>query len=117
MKVIIAGSRSIHAKELIPQVARYSGFTISEVVSGGAPGVDRLGEEFAKSFGIDLVIFPANWIRYHQSAGPIRNRKMAGYADALIAIWDGSSKGTQDMIKTMEALGKPVFIYKTESLQ
>lgn len=113
MKTIIAGSRSITSYEIIPQVARYSNFTITEVVSGGARGVDSLGEQFAKENGIDLVIFPANWNKYFKSAGYIRNQRMANYADQLIAIWDGESKGTKHMIDIMEALGKPVFIYKT----
>ena len=30
---------------------------------------------------------------------------MAGYADALIAFWDGSSSGTRDMIRKAEEKG------------
>ena len=116
MKTIIAGSRSITSYELVPQVTRYSGYRITEVVSGGASGVDSLGEIFAKNNGIDLVIFPANWSKYFKGAGYIRNQKMANYADCLIAIWDGKSKGTKHMIDIMEALGKPVYIYRTDRL-
>lgn len=116
MRTIIAGSRTITSYELIPQVAQYSEYPITEVVSGGATGVDSLGEKFAKDNGIDLVIFPANWNKYFKRAGYIRNQKMANYAECLIAIWDGSSKGTKHMIDIMEALGKPVYIYRTDNV-
>ena len=115
MRVIIAGSRGIKSYLDVKAALRSSPFkdTISTVVSGNAAGVDRLGEQLAYEYSLSKVIFPANWNRHKRAAGAIRNQEMAEYADALIAVWDGESKGTAHMIKTMEALGKPVFIYKT----
>ena len=55
------------------------------------------------------------WNRYGRKAGILRNRKMAKYADALIAVWDGLSRGTANMIAEMEALGKPVFRFGGDS--
>lgn len=109
-KVIIAGSRGIHDYHLIHKAVDSSGFDVDEIVSGGAVGVDSLGEKYAKTNGIDLVIFLANWEGRGRSAGHHRNRKMGDYADALIAIWDGESKGTKGMIEYMEKLGKQVFV-------
>lgn len=70
-----------------------SGFRITEVVSGVAHGVDKLGERWAQAHKIPVKQFPAQWNKYGNAAGPIRNREMAEYADALIAVWDGQSRG------------------------
>ena len=109
-KVIIAGSRNIVDYNLVLEAVYSSNIQIDEIVSGGALGVDSLGEKYAKSNGLDLVIFPANWLGRGRSAGHHRNRKMGDYADTLIAIWDGQSKGTKGMIDYMRKLGKPVYI-------
>jgi len=98
MKTIIAGSRTITDMAHISEAVDESGFEITEVVSGCADGVDKLGEEWADWMGLPVKRFPADWKQYGKSAGYQRNEEMARYADALIAIWDGSSKGTAHMI-------------------
>jgi hypothetical protein len=109
MKVIIAGSRDIpEPYEWVTEAIQESQFAITEVISGYARGIDRAGEQAAEEWGFDLVIFPANWTKHKKTAGYRRNQKMAEYADALIAIWDGKSKGTQHMIDIMEKLKKPI---------
>lgn len=124
MKVVVAGSRTIKLQAVV-DAAITSAFNKwfaeaddwkmwyrPEIVSGGAYGVDWLGEKYAKKAGLPVRVFPAAWDAYGKGAGYIRNKQMAEYADALIAVWDGKSKGTQHMIKIMEALGKPVYVYK-----
>ena len=103
MKVIIAGSRSItNYTTVLTAIDRAvsSGLVITEVVSGCARGVDRLGEQWATSIGLPVKRFQVEWLRFGKSAGMIRNARMAEYADALIAVWDGKSRGTQNMIDT-----------------
>lgn len=114
MKVIIAGSRGITDYGLVDHAIEQSPFEfqIDEIVSGGALGVDSLGEDYASEHGVDLIIFPPNWKKYGKAAGVLRNTRMAEYADALIAVWDGKSKGTEHMIKTMNHMGKPVYVYE-----
>jgi hypothetical protein len=90
-----------------------SPFDITEVVSGGARGVDTYGTDWALERNIPIKLFRPDWDKFGKGAGFIRNTQMAEYADALVAVWDGQSKGTAHMIKTMEALGKPVYVYKT----
>ena len=68
---------------------------ISEVVSGGASGADHGGEVFAKSNDIPIKVFRAEWNAYGRAAGPIRNRKMAEYADMLVLFPGG--RGTNSM--------------------
>lgn len=110
MKVIVAGSRHIEDADLVVTAIESSGFPVTQIVSGGAPGVDSIGEQYARWRKIQLMIFKADWNRYGRSAGPKRNRQMAEYADALVAIWDGKSRGTKNMIDEMKRLGKLVFI-------
>lgn len=73
-------------------------WAISLVISGHAVGADKLGEAWAKKNSIPIDPHPALWSKYGNAAGPIRNREMAKQADALIAFWDGKSKGTENMI-------------------
>lgn len=76
-----------------------SGFIPTEIFSGVASGPDQLGESWARERGVPIRRFYADWSIFGKSAGPIRNREMAENADALIAIWDGESRGTANMIK------------------
>lgn len=104
-KVIIAGCRDFSNYELLKKKCLdylSNKLQNSEVIiiSGHAPGADCLGERFAKESNLQLIIKPAEWEKYGRSAGPKRNEEMASIADALIAFWDGKSKGTANMIKT-----------------
>ncbi len=109
MKVIIAGSRDIIDPEVIFPIIERSPFEIDEVVCGMARGVDRMGRRWALENDIGIREFPANWQEFGRSAGPIRNQEMADYADALIAIWDGWSRGTRNMIRVMTIADKPIW--------
>jgi len=114
MKTIICGSRWINNYFLIDvsiQAAeKEKGIKITEIVTGGCSGIDQLAENYAKEHGIRLSIFPANWSKYDLSAGAIRDQQMVDYADALIAIWDSQSRGTQITINMAMKKGIPVYI-------
>lgn len=115
MKVIIAGSRDLLlGPTAIQRIVETSGFHVTELVSGGAAGIDRCGEWWARHAAVPKRSFLADWGAFGKSAGPRRNRQMAEYADGLIAIWNGQSRGTRNMIETMQELGKPAFVYTTE---
>ncbi len=90
-------------------------FEITEIVSGTCKGVDQLGEEWAGRKGIPVKRFPADWNQYGRRAGPLRNREMAKYADALIAIWDGESRGTKNMIDEALREKLEVYVYCTQT--
>lgn len=112
MKLIIAGCRDMDDAGIVHEAILESNFgpQVTEVVSGGAQGVDSCGESLAELSGLPVKVFRADWNKHGKAAGPIRNREMAKYADALVAVWDGQSSGTKNMIDEMKALGKPVFI-------
>lgn len=106
MKLAIIGSRGLDQlmiDELIP-----SGVT--EIVSGGARGVDTLAREYAISKGIKLTEFLPEYSIYGRAAPIVRNEKIAKYADEAIAFWDGSSRGTEHTIKVFQRLGKKVTV-------
>lgn len=119
MKVIIAGSRHLtgaEADRLVGLAVVSSGLhpDMTQVVSGAAKGIDEAGERWAKWTGITVARFPADWTKFGKSAGPRRNRQMAEFADALIAVPHPTldSRGTRDMIAAMKALGKKVYVYE-----
>lgn len=98
MKTIIAGSRNLNDPKLVQLAVKDCGWDITEVVCGGAKGIDTIGAGWAKENNIPVKFFPADWDTLGKRAGIMRNLEMACYADALIAIWDGISKGTLHMI-------------------
>ena len=103
-KVIIAGGRDFNDVKLLEDsVGRTLEVKLRttpiEIVCGRANGADTLGEVYALDRGIKLKYFPADWDKHGKKAGYLRNEQMAKYADALIAFWDGKSKGTDSMIK------------------
>lgn len=106
MKVIIAGGRDFDNYDYLSETMKNLNIIVSEVVCGGARGADSLGEKWAQINGIPVKYFPADWDGLGNYAGHARNRQMAEYADFLVAFWDGKSKGTQNMISTMQQLGK-----------
>ena len=111
MKTIIAGSReafesqTLAAIEGCPWKAQ-----ISLVVSGTARGADYWGERWAEANNIPIVRYYPDWNKHGKAAGPIRNKLMADNADALIAVWDGKSSGTKNMIETAKKKGLIVHI-------
>ena len=112
-RVIIAGTRSFNDYELLRDSCNN---LLSEkqrtrtvvVISGTARGADQMGERYARERGFQLRRFPADWEQYGKSAGHIRNAKMADNADALIAFWDGESRGTKNMIDNARRKGLAV---------
>lgn len=100
-KVIVAGGRDFNDYPLLQQkldTFLQNKLPNVEIVSGRAKGADSMGETYATVNHLKLKVFPAEWDKYGKSAGYKRNKQMAEYANALIAFWDGKSKGTSHMI-------------------
>lgn len=119
-RVIIAGTRFFNDYSLLCAVCDRlladkvkQGFDIV-IVSGGCVGADLLGEAYAKQKGYKVERYPAQWEQYGKKAGIIRNAEMADNADALIAYWNGKSRGTKNMIETAREKGLAVRIHKYE---
>lgn len=110
-RVIIAGSRNISDYSLVEQAVKDSGFYVGTIISGGARGVDKLGERYARTHGFPLEVYHADWNSYGRSAGYKRNEEMAKVADCLVAIWDGQSMGTKHMIDIATKRGLLVHVH------
>lgn len=115
MRCVIAGSRSILSYDIVCEVIKVSGYEITVVISGGAPGVDTLGERYAEEHGISIEPYRAKWRTedgfYDRGAGIKRNVEMARVADCAIIVWDGHSPGSKNMIENMKKRNKPYFVY------
>ena len=109
MKVIIAGSRDGCPNRMLDYAVAQSGFRITELVCGMARGVDQQAHAWATIIGLPIKEFPANWDAYGRGAGPRRNRQMAEYADALIALPGGA--GTKNMVEEARKLGLLIYEY------
>jgi hypothetical protein len=112
VKVVIFGSRGISDMQEVDKALAHSGVAgrITEVVSGGARGVDALARIYAQEHALPFKLFTADWEKHGKRAGPMRNMEMADYADFGIAVWDGRSQGTAHMIGLMHGR---VFVWKT----
>lgn len=112
-RIIIAGGRDFNNYELLK--AKCESILSSKatthriiIVSGAAKGADSLGEKYAREKGYATESRPADWNTHGKAAGYIRNAQMADGADALIAFWDGHSRGTKHMIDTANHKGLEV---------
>lgn len=121
-RVIVAGSRGFGKSSLLYAALDNLLSKVKEndeivIVSGGANGADKLGEQYAKERGYKLQVYPADWDQYGKAAGPIRNKQMAENADALVAFWDGKSRGTKNMIDeaAKHGLKRRIVFYNEET--
>lgn len=119
-KIIVAGGRDFSNYDLLSnklisiqtEIWKNDIADDIEIVSGCARGADTLAIKWAKEYSTPLKLFPADWETHKKAAGPIRNRQMGDYADALIAFWDGESRGTKHMIEYAQQKHLPVMIVR-----
>lgn len=102
MKVAVIGSRNIK----INNIGEYLLDGITEIVSGSARGVDMLAREYIK-----LTEFLPEYEKYARVAPLKRNDKIIYYADEVIALWNGKSRGTNYVINRCRKIGKRIYVY------
>ena len=106
MKVAIVGSR-----ELINlDIASHIEAKVTEIVSGGAVGVDSCASEYAAKNGLKLTEFLPQYERYGGAAPIVRNREIVDYADHILVFWNGRSKGTLSVINYAKKKEKSIKI-------
>ena len=116
-RVIIAGGRDFDNYDLLKRkMDHLLSETVEQiqVVCGQARGADSLGQLYAKERGYEVRYYPANWDYYGKKAGMLRNEQMAQNADALVAFWDGKSRGTKNMIENAEKYNLKIRVIKYE---
>ena len=102
MKIAVIGSRNL----TVGDMDKYIPFECKEIVSGGARGIDKCAESYAKEKGLRVTLFLPDYERYGRGAPIVRNKQIVDYADVIIAFWDGSSRGTKSVIDYCEKMGK-----------
>lgn len=130
LRVVITGSRKFNNYELLKNTAtkiilsllseleESSMLDHIEIISGDCRGADILSQRFAKEFNVTFKQFSTDWDREGNLAGCIRNEEMVRYASdyssrgALIAFWDGESKGTKNIIKVADRINLKSYIIK-----
>lgn len=120
VRLIIAGTRDADHEQARAALRR--GFDelelypelIAAIATGESGVVDRLGKVYATHHQIWHEPFPANWDAIGKAAGPLRNAAMATWAaddnGVLVAVWDGKSRGTADMILAAHRCGLEVHV-------
>ncbi len=115
MRTIIAGSRTITDYQVVLSAIDAADHLMNirptKILSGGARGVDELGERAASYAGWPVEKYKADWKKNGKRAGYLRNVEMADNAFALIAVWDGQSKGTNHMINIAKEKGLKVYVH------
>lgn len=107
MKVAIIGSRNLGVIDLenfLPE-------NVTEIVSGGAKGVDTCAKEYALTHNIKLTEFLPDYKQYGRGAPLKRNLEIIAYSDMVLAFWDGTSRGTKYVIDNCKKHGVPIKVY------
>lgn len=104
MKIAIIGSRDL----FVDDFDSFLPSGVTEIISGGARGIDSCAREYATRRGITLREFRPDYARYGRGATHVRNREIVDRADCVVAFWDGQSRGTASTIRYAEKCGKPV---------
>lgn len=107
MKLAVIGSRNlniVNLNEYLPQ-------GVTEIVSGGARGIDTCAREYALANNIKLTEFLPQYEKYGRTAPLYRNLQIIDYADEVFAFWDGKSRGTAFVIKQCRIKNKKVRVF------
>ena len=107
MKVAVIGSRELRVDNL----GKYLPEEVTEIVSGGARGIDTSAREYALKNNIKLKEFLPEYEKYGRAAPLKRNMQIIDYADMVLAFWDGKSRGTKFVIDNCKRIGKRVKIF------
>ena len=107
MKVAVIGSRGLS----VPNLEKYLPEGTTEIVSGGARGVDTSAKEYALTHGLKLTEFLPEYDKYGRGAPLKRNITIIEYADLVLAFWDGKSHGTKFVIDHCRERGVPVRVF------
>lgn len=108
MKVAIIGSRNL----TVDNFDEYVPLQVTEIVSGGARGIDHCAREYAMNRGIPLKEFFPDYQKYGRKAPLLRNLQIIEYADFILAFWDGKSHGTRFVIEQAQKQGKKIRVFR-----
>lgn len=97
MRVAVIGSRTA-PPDAVDRIKAHIPLYATEIVSGGAQGIDTAAKDAAKQLGIPFREFLPDYAAYGKRAPLVRNDQIVDYADMVLAFWDGTSRGTKHVI-------------------
>jgi hypothetical protein len=112
MKIAVIGSRGLIVRDL----EFYLPEETTEIVSGGARGVDTSARYYAHKNGLKLTEFLPDYNKYGKIAPLMRNLEIIDYADEIYAFWDGTSRGTKYVIENCRRKKKKVHVFMLKKL-
>ena len=109
----VAGSRGIVNYVAVSNILRDHILAPDIVRTGGAKGVDRIAELWAKQQQIKLEeTLEPDYKRYRGGAPFVRNTEGVEWADRVLIVWDGISPGSKHVIEECVRLQKEYYLYK-----
>ena len=96
-----------HIESTLALIHEKRGITV--LIHGDAQGADTVADCWCRFREIAVLPFLANWKKFGNAAGPIRNKQMLdeGKPDGIVAFPGGN--GTADMVARGEAAGLVVW--------
>ena len=107
MKVAVIGSRGL----TVPDLERYLPPDTTEIITGGAQGVDASAAAYARRHGLKLTVFLPDYAQYGRRAPLLRNLEIIVHSELVLAFWDGKSRGTAFVIDRCQKRGTPVKVF------
>ncbi len=107
MRVAVIGSRGLVVEDLEEYLPKET----TEIVSGGARGVDASAREYALRHRLKLTEYLPEYGKYGRAAPLKRNITIIENADLVVAFWDGASRGTKYVIDNCKKRKIPVEIH------
>lgn len=112
MKIAVIGSRTLTINDL----QNYLPKDVTEIVSGGARGIDTCARKYANASGLKLTEFLPEYEKYGRRAPLIRNLQIIDYVDEIIAFWDGKSRGTKYVIDNCKSRNVKITVYRINTV-
>lgn len=116
-RILVCGGRDLEDSPWVYSALAEYIHPWDTVVVGGATGADEIAKGFAEGMGCNIVVYPAQWDRWGNAAGPIRNALMLsdGKPDFVLAFPGG--RGTADMKAKAHKAGVPVVLARDNNLE
>ena len=102
MRIAVIGSRGL----MVDDLGKYLPDNVTEIVSGGARGVDSCARSYAQTHGIKLTEFLPEYEKFGRSAPLKRNITIIQNADLVVATakrWVSQSKSLYPIGSANEA--------------
>ncbi len=110
-RVLVCGGRDYGNYAVVSAVLRlvHDIAPIEAIIEGGATGADELARQWAKSQGISVMTFQADWANLGRSAGPRRNAEMLRKGQPVLVVAFPGGRGTANMVAQAAAADVPVY--------